>query len=173
MEKEHMDRTDIYVFARRHEMESLSVSGKYSYNGTEHDSSKSGFQKLYKYAKVTHGDEAFDGLEIKGEEDGYYLDVSFSSFSPFTVTGMEKTEKPENPTAPVNPASPTTPVTPATPTTPAASTAAPTAPASNIAGKESLSTGDSTNIALWLVLMALTGGGIAAATFLYEKKKRV
>ena len=113
----------------------------------------------------------------------------------FTVSAEDETDPttpvepttPEDPTAPEDPTTPDEPTTPDQPTAPADDTTVPvddtapaddtapvddtTAPADDSADSDKPQTGDSSNLAFWIVLLVISAGGLAAVIFFERKYK--
>ena len=107
----------------------------------------------------------------------------------FTVSAEDETDPttPVEPTTPEDPTAPEDPTTPDEPTAPADDTTVPvddtapaddtapvddtTAPADDSADSDKPQTGDSSNLAFWIVLLVISAGGLAAVIFFERKYK--
>ncbi len=127
-------------------------------------------------------DEYADGVKIvytiaEVEVDGYDTAISGSAETGFVISNSHTPDIPDTPDDPDKPEDPDDPDTPDTPTTPddpdnPEQPQNPGQPETPDTPKDDTpKTGDTTNLALWVVLLAISGTGLTA-TLIIGKKKR-
>ena len=127
-------------------------------------------------------DEYADGVKIvytiaEVEVDGYDTAISGSAETGFVISNSHTPDIPDTPDDPDKPEDPDDPDTPDTPTTPddpdnPEQPQNPGQPETPDTPKDDTpQTGDTTNLALWVVLLAISGTGLTA-TLIIGKKKR-
>lgn len=127
-------------------------------------------------------DEYADGVKIvytiaEVEVDGYDTAISGSAETGFVISNSHTPDIPDTPDDPDKPEDPDDPDTPDTPTTPddpdnpeqPQNPGQPEPP--DTPKDDTPKTGDTTNLALWVVLLAISGTGLTA-TLIIGKKKR-
>lgn len=127
-------------------------------------------------------DEYADGVKIvytiaEVEVDGYDTAISGSAETGFVISNSHTPDIPDTPDDPDKPEDPDDPDTPDTPTTPddpdnPEQPQNPGQPETPDTPKDDIpQTGDTTNLALWVALLAISGTGLIA-TLIIGKKKR-